>query len=365
MKHPFFSIIVPIYNSPSAYFEKCIDSLLEQSYRDIEILLIDDGSEAACATMCDQYAERDDRVRVIHQENAGVSAARNRGIEEASADWIMFVDADDWLDLNTCEKLHETLAATEYDMLIFGAAKEYADQSKPMKYGLESGKKYDFSDVATRERFYRRAMGTPMTENGRLCVIYFSWDKVYRREFLMREAIRYPVGIPKSEDKVFILSCFEKLGSLVFIQDVFYHYRINDASICNRYSATADSDRRRLAETLRPIAERMDAELGQLKGDGKYDRIMREYNRFVFGIVSDVLLLKYYHEDNPSAKNRRAEAKEFLRSKPFAEAMRQCKYRDLTRDAKVKKALLSLGFIGLYCRLKIKRKNARGVVAAE
>ena len=362
---PTFSIIVPVYNVDLKYFSVCVNSVLDQTFTDFELILVDDGSQKYCAEACDAYAQHDKRIKVIHQKNNGVSAARNTGIDNASGEWIMFVDADDWLEKNACEILRGKLNNSDSDILIFSAFKEYADQQKPMKYGLENGKVYDFSDTEIKEQFYRRAMGTPLTDHGRFCVIYFSWDKVYRRSFLVENKLYYPVGIPKSEDKLFILTCFEKVNKVCYIDDILYHYRINDASICNRYSLSADSDRIALAERLKPIAERMDQELCRLKNINSYNRIMDEYYRFVFGIISDVLLLKYYHPDNPDYKNRRKDAKEFLGKSPFSDALEHCTYRSLNKDAKFKKLLLSNGFIGTFCYFKSRKKKARGAVATD
>ncbi|MCM1224688.1 MAG: glycosyltransferase, partial [Lachnospiraceae bacterium] len=90
------SIIIPIYNVET-YLERCVNSIRNQTLRELEIILIDDGSPDACPQMCDRYAAEDERIKVIHQPNAGVSVARNRGMDAATADWIMFVDPDDWL----------------------------------------------------------------------------------------------------------------------------------------------------------------------------------------------------------------------------------------------------------------------------
>ncbi|MBR2883464.1 MAG: glycosyltransferase family 2 protein [Clostridia bacterium] len=102
------SIIVPVYNVEK-YIHQCIDSIINQTYKNIEIILVDDGSPDNCGKICDEYAEKDSRIKVIHKENGGLSDARNHGIDAATGDWLMFVDSDDWLHNHTVEKLHDAV----------------------------------------------------------------------------------------------------------------------------------------------------------------------------------------------------------------------------------------------------------------
>lgn len=355
MNNPYYSIIIPIYNTPIHLFEVCMDSILNQTFSDFEVILSDDGSKQECADVCDRYALQDNRVIVLHNQNQGVSAARNHGIEHAKGEHIMFIDADDWIELDTCERLSKWLDENPCDILLFNAIKEYSGKQQPLNYGFQHAHMYRTDDVAVREMLYRRVVGAPNTKQGKFCTIYYSCDKVFRRDFLLKNELRYPVGLPKSEDKVFVSSCFEKMHSLFYIDDVFYHYRIVESSACNRYSERADKDRMVMASKLKVISDRMDKELGRLKGEADYCEINDEYNRFLFGIVSDVLFLKYYHPDYKGY--RRKDALHFLSQEPFRSAIKNVSYKDLTRDAKLKKLLLSTGFVGLFCFLKKKTQN--------
>ena len=98
-KMPKLSIIVPVYKVEQ-YINKCIDSILNQTFTDFELILVDDGSPDNCGKICDEYAQKDERVRVIHKENGGVSSARNLGIDEAKGEYVSFIDPDDWIDLD-------------------------------------------------------------------------------------------------------------------------------------------------------------------------------------------------------------------------------------------------------------------------
>lgn len=348
---PAFSIIIPIFNAPAAPFEACMDSILNQGFGNFEVILSDDGSSPECARRCDHYAESDSRVRVLHHPNQGVSAARNHGIEAATGQSVMFVDADDWLERDACGRLATWLEDHPCDILMFNAVREYPDGPKAMNYGFEHAHLYCTDDVEVREMLFRRVVGVPYTKQGRLGTAYYVWDKVFSRRFLMENNLRFPVGVPKSEDKVFVCSCFEKMRTLFYVEDVLYHYRMVASSACHKYSENADKDRMLLAEKMKVIVGRMDRELGRLKSDPDYHEMDKALDRFIFGLISDVFFLKYYHRDYPG-NDRRKEALALLSREPFRSALRNVPYGELTPNAKLKKFLLSHGFIGLFWLLK-------------
>lgn len=359
---PFFSIVIPAYNIDKTYFDYCIDSLIHQTFEDLEIIIVDDGSTIDCAELYDQISKECSRVRVIHQCNQGVSAARNNGVRNANAEWIMFVDSDDWLEIDCCEKLYQSLTESKCEILVFDHIKEYKNGKQLVQStGLKSGTIYSVGDAKTKEHFYRRAMGTPNIDNKSLSTIYYSWDKVYSRLFLLNNNIEFPIGLPKSEDKVFVLRCFEKVKSILYINEALYHYRINEQSVSNRYSPNVEEERRLLANYLKPIAERMDKEIGALMGKSDYKAISEEYIRFVFGIISDVLFSKYYHCDYPGTKrHRNKEVALFLKSEPFRSAIQMCRYSELGIEARAKKFMLSHGLTGVFFKIRKLKSRVKG-----
>ena len=111
------AIIVPVYNAEK-FLDKCVSSLLHQTWQDIEILLIDDESPDNCPQLCDDYAKRDERIRVIHQKNTGLSGARKTGVENATAPWVTFVDSDDWIELNAIEEMVTAAQEQKADIVV-------------------------------------------------------------------------------------------------------------------------------------------------------------------------------------------------------------------------------------------------------
>lgn len=352
-----FSIIVPIYNTPAHYFEKCIYSLMNQTLSEIEIILIDDGSQLDCANMCDEFARKDSRIKVLHQTNQGVSAARNVGIKVSEGEWITFVDADDWLDSDSLEKLYKYLnnlnCRNTVDLLLFDLIREGKRSSRRVSFEFENGCCYSMEDIVFKEYIYERAMGVPIIIDGNISTIWYSCGKIYRKSFLSENKILFPVGISKSEDKIFILNCFEKMNVFSYCSQPLYHYIENESSTCHRYLENAATDRKKVVKILSEIAVRMDGEIAILKKNEKNDRIYKAYMRFVFGIISDVLFLQFYHVDNPEPRKMRLkEAKEFLNSEPFRSSIYQCTYHELPKSVWLKKFLLQNKMVSIFVLIK-------------
>lgn len=199
------SIIVPIYNV-DAYIGRCLDSLLAQSYANIEIICVDDGSTDNSLQVLKQYEQKDSRVRVFHQENAGVSAARNRGIMMAQGEYLSFIDADDWVDSRTYE-LVASRFSSDIDLVSFGAKYEYDDKPSVVVLDRNGG---DYTGELTA---------------GRLLVqIYSIWNKVVRRSLLENPVIRFPEDMRVSEDSTVELMIMSRVRNIAHITEPLYHY---------------------------------------------------------------------------------------------------------------------------------------------
>ena len=178
MRQPEISVIVPIYNV-EPYLCRCVDSILNQTFRDIEVLLVDDGSPDGCGAICDEYAARDARVRVIHKKNGGLSSARNAGIDEAAGEWLAFVDSDDWMDLDMLEILHTAairhgaqIAECSYRRIYPDRVEEETECTAACIEG---------TNVDALEGMYDWRNFKPV-----------AWNKLYRRSVI--GDVRYPVG---------------------------------------------------------------------------------------------------------------------------------------------------------------------------
>jgi len=136
-----FSLIVPVFNTEPAYFHECMDSILNQDYEgEYEVILIDDGSTTDIGRICDWYQQKDPRIMVIHQENRGVSEARNEGIRRAGGEWLYFIDPDDWIEINALSSAAAILRKYSPDILYVAYQEDLPNTSTPYGYGGGGGR---------------------------------------------------------------------------------------------------------------------------------------------------------------------------------------------------------------------------------
>lgn len=207
------SVIVPIYRVEE-YLPRCIDSLLAQTYQNIQIILVDDGSPDACGRICDEYASTDKRIQVIHKENGGLSDARNAGLSAAKGDYIAFVDSDDWVASEYLERMQQSLCKHDADICECSVQRTNGDVL-PVK-----------SEKKTERVFGTEAALAELIQDGD-CRQHV-WNKLYRRSCLID--ITFPVG-KTNEDEFWTYRVFGNAQTIVRIDDVLYFYFQRPGSI--------------------------------------------------------------------------------------------------------------------------------------
>lgn len=216
---PEISVIIPVYRV-EAYLRRCLESVFAQTCTDYEVILVDDGSPDNCGAICDEYAQKDSRVHVIHQENGGLSAARNTGIDAAKGEYLFFMDSDDAIHPQTLEILHELLKAHRADVAIGGFTRFRSEDelSFPRMTTLPASE--CLSGEATMHRFFAG------WEQARRCVS--SCGKLIRRSLF--EGIRFPLG-RLFEDEYTTYRLYDRAERVAVTDCVLYHYFCNDAGI--------------------------------------------------------------------------------------------------------------------------------------
>lgn len=207
------SIIVPIFNVEK-YIHTCLESLINQTYKDFEIILIDDGSFDDCPAICDNYAKRNNNIKVIHQQNAGVSSARNRGIDIASGDYVMFVDSDDYVFPTLCENLIK-YADEKTDIVISGFVEGFSNKQQIVQ--VEDVVCYAVDDLKRNFDFYYL----------RLPLLNSPCAKLYKRCLL--NDIRFKSEICMGEDFIFNLKYFNNSRNIKIIPFADYYYNLTNA----------------------------------------------------------------------------------------------------------------------------------------
>lgn len=224
MGTPTISIIVPVYNV-EAYLPKCIDSILAQTFRDFELILVDDGSPDNCPALCDAAAERDERIRVIHQKNGGLSAARNAGLDIARGEWIGFVDSDDYI----ASEMYETLyhAVQEYGAELAVCEYLFVDEQGNPKMPLTQDPK---TFVYSREQAIGKIAST---------AFHIAPTKLYQRSIFSE--LRFPVG-RLNEDSFVAPAVLEQTSKVVYLQNQFYYYFQRTGSIMYKQKTLRNYD---------------------------------------------------------------------------------------------------------------------------
>lgn len=231
--NPKISVIIPVYNV-EPYLRQCLDSVVNQTYRNLEIIIVDDGSPDNCGRICDEYAKKDDRIRIIHKENAGVSAARNDGMRIASGEWTTFVDSDDWLDLDYYERMVSSMPQEKSDIFCAGGlVEDYLDKQK-LKYVFDA----PFLDrgeavrTALEAKTLAQNCGTDRkSDSGTVAVC---WNKFYRTGFLQENGFCFDVRLHPMEDILFHLNVYSKATAIAGCTCIGYHYRQNVSSSAMR-----------------------------------------------------------------------------------------------------------------------------------
>ena len=205
---PLISVIIPVYNTKD-YLDQCLWSIQRQTLRDIEVIIIDDGSNDGSEKICEEYGKRDSRFRIWHQKNAGLAAARNRGIEQARADYIMWTDSDDWVEPTFCEEALKAATENRADIVVF----RFTQHDEDDKESAEKIRPFPEEGMISPEK--------ALTESWEL-ISDVVWNKIYRRE--LYKDIQYPEGY-LYEDRATTYQLVHAAERVCLTNQYLYHYR--------------------------------------------------------------------------------------------------------------------------------------------
>jgi len=242
------SVIIPIYNVEK-YLHRCVDSVLSQTYTNMEIILVNDGSPDNCPQICDDYALKDKRVQVIHQKNAGVSAARNAGLNLAQGEWVTFIDSDDWVDPYMYEKMLQAAIETKKTIVFcnFNFYFSETNQKKHMQSELPEIIEKNQSIAYALDPYYRFFCG------GVCCVLF-------HRSLFGNEngsSIRFDSSIHVEEDVLVLTQTLNKADGVAYVFDALYYYFQREGSASksmNEKKLTALTAGKRIIELVEPIS---------------------------------------------------------------------------------------------------------------
>ena len=217
MGQPLISVIVPVYKVEE-YLPRCIDSILAQTYKNLEIILVDDGSPDKCPAICDEYAKKDSRIKVIHKKNGGLSDARNAGLDLCSGEKICFIDSDDYVSPRYVEDLYGQMMKTNSDLVLCGFVKVFQDGTFGEPERLEGG-------IIAEEEYWNAMYGDAPVN------YIVAWNKLYDRRLF--EKVRYAKG-RINEDEIILHQIISKCHIVSAIRECDYFYLVRDDSIMGK-----------------------------------------------------------------------------------------------------------------------------------
>lgn len=300
------SVIIPVYNTEQ-YLYRCIDSVLASSYKDFEILLINDGSTDRSPEICGQYAEKDNRIRIISQENQGVSAARNRGIEAATGDWIVFLDSDDrisrdFLSLVAQEEFQD-LDFLMFDFIRFG---QNDVPETPLPETIY------YTGHAMTELIERILIPRPLTAKGHTD-FRTPCARAYKRSVLNRYSIRFSPALSIGEDLLFNLEYQLHAAGAAYIEHPVYCYDLHMDSSSRRFDPNLLTNHARLLKSVKTT----------LVKHNRFSELKRFFYSYALENLTYVLIRDVYSPLNPQTrKEKRCRCRKMRKNKLYRQAMK-------------------------------------------
>lgn len=350
------SIIVAYYNEEQ-YIVECLESLINQTYKNVEIILINDGSTDNSLKYAEKYAEKNDNVKIYSMKNSGVSVARNFGIEKATGDYILFVDGDDWIENYTVEFAVEKIKNSQSDILIWSYFQSL--KNKEVKVPLLSKDNQTYQSNEEKQELYMRSIFARYNQENPDKTVQASAGtvmcKLYKMDIIRSNNIRFDAQLIRAEDVVFALEAFQKADKIQYFNESLYHYRMTEFSACSPKNYMADAD------TYYGLLLKRLSEFEDLFEDKE------EFFKVFYARTIQVLLWhikhKYFHKDNPNSiiKTRKAILHK-LNLEPFKTAIMQVDEKLLSKQEKLMVSLFKKKLIlsyYLFQKVIEKRNNFR------
>jgi glycosyltransferase involved in cell wall biosynthesis len=292
MKRPLISIIVPIYKVSNKYLSQCVDSCINQTYKDIEIILVDDGSPDDCGKICDLYAANDSRIKVIHKKNEGLVSARNAGWEAVSGQWFTFLDGDDWLSTDMCDILNNVIKRNpNAEMIFWKCVFELPHKTVKGKYEWRRPEKEivyeneDCKELARNVLIYDSGISTAPAK---LIKTEFSKEYDISHNSSLRQGI---------EGYDYCFRAFYNSKKVVYLNEYFYHYRYNEHGISK---SVDEKNTKYITDGFKVLWD----DINKIPNNEKY--MSAFYQRICYVLIA-MALNSYYHIDNNDSIRRKGE----------------------------------------------------------
>lgn len=334
------SIIIPMYNSEQ-YISDCIKSVINQTYKNLEILIINDGSTDQSLNICKQYAIKDDRIKLIDIENSGVSTARNIGIENSTGEYITFVDSDDWLELNMIELAVKNIVEKKVDIVMWSfyrnfPTKQIESSFLPFKQKLFEKDK----DILFLGSIYAKFGRVTKVKGASIGTV---WCKLYKSDIIKKNQLSFNPDLTRAQDVIFSMNAFNYAKEIYYFDERLYHYRLSDTS--------TTSGTRFIENTNKPF----DMLLSEFKSFIKRNKLEgnKAYYKAFYARAIQVLTwhLDHYYFHRKYQNNLREmkkQLKTLMMREPYHTALKKVDISVLSKKEKLMVILFRKGFILVF-----------------
>lgn len=293
---------------------QCLDSLVGQTFRDMEFVLVDDGSRDGSGRICDAYAAQDPRVKVIHQENRGMPGALNCGLDHATGEWVTFCDSDDWLERDLYERVFQALGDSDAEIVLEnGCVEEWSDGSQRKRINFDVP--FEKSAGSDMEWVLARTQDYLGYAPPKYRLFGYYWDKLFRRDLLERNGLRFTASAAAKvaiSDSLLVFQTLSKARSVKAIDDVGYHYRVREKSLTTEQSYNCS-----LPDAYLDFHHKLSDSAAEW-GDSELIR-QAMYARSFHSLTS-CLGRTYYNPENPDDRKTTAAKIQALKADPFIHA---------------------------------------------
>ena len=332
---PLIGVVVPIYKVKKKYLDQCVRSIIDQTYSNLQIILVDDCSPDECGKWCKEYASYDERIEVYHHDgNKGLPAARNTGFFhlKENCEWVTFVDSDDWLDSDTVEVFVKELYADQKipDVVLFPACRNYPEKEIPATINHRIWK--------TREELDDLALSAlsmaKKKEPARTTVIDSAWAKFVSVPFMKTNDIVFR-QLPYREDGMFFQEIVDSASCILEISKGMYHYRETNGSMVNSYLKNAPYEQKLYLDMLNSFFARKD------KSKEYFDGI------YYYALISmqTVITQCFYHKANPNGRvKKKKECQKYFSQPPYIQVFTKINIAILKRNYQIKALCIKYGW---------------------
>ena len=331
------SVVVPVYKVKRQYLLECLDSIDRQTFRDFELILVDDGADADTADFLDKYVAEKSYARVYHQENSGVAVARNNGLVKCRGTYVTFIDSDDTVREDNFEKIVERAKKDNLDVLMWGLYRCFGDKQVPFSPYLAD---IDLFDEDRLEEVQLKCMVgilPQFKEPASVDAAGSACAKLYRLDFLRENKLEYIPGLKRAEDMLFNLMVFGKAKRVGYLYDFFYYYRQLETSATYQYRENGIEV---FTDTLRHMKD-------YLVREGKSEEFMQVFYMRCMFFLLESMDMDYSNPANPKKYSvRKRELAQAAATEPYLEAVIELKLSNLVPARKIPLILIRSKMFG-------------------